>query len=112
MNKTDKTVHCITAAFLSGCHDDVNCSAVRFNISAFLSGCHDDVHCSAVRFNTSPLLCGCHDAHCSAVRFFISSLFYGCHAGRAGEPEPGVFGSLELEPEPLEKKTGAGAGAV
>ena len=26
---------------------------------------------------------------------------------RAGEPEPGVFGSLEpeLEPEPLEKKT-------
>ena len=23
--------------------------------------------------------------------------------------EPGVFGSLELEPEPLEKKTGAGA---
>ena len=23
---------------------------------------------------------------------------------RAGEPEPGVFGSLELEPEPLEKK--------
>ena len=26
---------------------------------------------------------------------------------RAGEPEPGVFGSLE--PEPLEKKTGAGA---
>jgi len=28
---------------------------------------------------------------------------------RAGEPEPGVFGSLE--PEPLEKKRGAGAGA-
>ena len=30
---------------------------------------------------------------------------------RAGEPEPGVFGSLdaELEPEPLEKKQGAGA---
>ena len=27
----------------------------------------------------------------------------------AGEPEPGVFGSLEPEPEPLEKKTGAGA---
>ena len=27
---------------------------------------------------------------------------------RAGEPEPGVFGSLE--PEPLEKKTGAGDG--
>ena len=26
---------------------------------------------------------------------------------RAGEPEPGVFGSLE--PEPLEKKPGAGA---
>ena len=24
---------------------------------------------------------------------------------RAGEPEPGVFGSLEPEPEPLEKKT-------
>ena len=29
---------------------------------------------------------------------------------RAGEPEPGVFGALE--PEPLEKKTGAGAGAA
>ena len=29
---------------------------------------------------------------------------------RAGEPEPGVFGSLEPEPELLEKKTGAGAG--
>ena len=28
---------------------------------------------------------------------------------RAGEPEPGVFGSLEPEPEPLEKKQGAGA---
>ena len=28
---------------------------------------------------------------------------------RAGEPEPGVFGSLEQEPEPLEKKAGAGA---
>ena len=27
--------------------------------------------------------------------------------GRAGVPEPGVFGSLE--PEPLEKKPGAGA---
>ena len=25
--------------------------------------------------------------------------------GRAGEPEPGVFGSLEPEQEPLEKKT-------
>ena len=25
------------------------------------------------------------------------------------EPEPGVFGSLEPEPEPLEKKPGAGA---
>ena len=25
------------------------------------------------------------------------------------EPEPGVFGSLELESESLEKKTGAGA---
>ena len=24
---------------------------------------------------------------------------------RGGEPEPGVFGSLEPEPEPLEKKT-------
>ena len=24
---------------------------------------------------------------------------------RAGEPEPGFFGSLEPEPEPLEKKT-------
>ena len=31
---------------------------------------------------------------------------------RAGEPEPGVFGSLEPEPEPLEKKPGAGAGAA
>jgi len=29
---------------------------------------------------------------------------------RAGEPEPDVFGSLE--PEPLEKKPGAGAGAA
>ena len=31
--------------------------------------------------------------------------------GRAGEPEPGVFGSLEpeLEPDPLEKKPGARA---
>ena len=29
---------------------------------------------------------------------------------RAGESEPGVFGSLE--PEPLEKKPGAGAGAA
>ena len=29
---------------------------------------------------------------------------------RAGEPEPGVFGSLD--PEPLEKKQGAGAGAA
>ena len=29
---------------------------------------------------------------------------------RAGEPEPGVFGSLELEP--LEKKLGTGAGAA
>ena len=28
-------------------------------------------------------------------------------ANRAGEPEPGVFGTLE--PEPLEKKPGAGA---
>ena len=31
---------------------------------------------------------------------------------RAGDPEPvkpGVFGSLDLEPESLEKKTGAGA---
>ena len=31
---------------------------------------------------------------------------------RAGEPEPGFFGSLEPEPEPLEKKRGAGAGAA
>ena len=30
--------------------------------------------------------------------------------GRAGEPEPGNFGSLE--PEPLEKKPGAGAVAA
>ena len=32
---------------------------------------------------------------------------------RAGEPEPepGVFGSLDPEPETLEKKPGAGAGA-
>jgi len=30
-----------------------------------------------------------------------------CVFFRAGEPEPGVFGSLE--PEPLEKKRGAGA---
>ena len=29
------------------------------------------------------------------------------HITRAGEPEPGVFGSLE--PEPLKKKRGAGA---
>ena len=29
---------------------------------------------------------------------------------KAGEPEPGVFGSFE--PEPLEKKPGAGAGAA
>ena len=28
------------------------------------------------------------------------------------EPEPGVFGSLEPEPELLEKKPGAGAGAA
>ena len=27
------------------------------------------------------------------------------HLIRAGEPEPGVFGSLEPEPEALEKKT-------
>ena len=27
---------------------------------------------------------------------------------RAGEPEPGVFGSLQPEQEPLKKKTGAG----
>ena len=32
--------------------------------------------------------------------------FSGTVLSRAGEPEPGVFGSLE--PEPLEKKTGAG----
>ena len=31
---------------------------------------------------------------------------------RAGEPEPGVFGSLEPETEPLEKKPGARAGAA
>ena len=31
------------------------------------------------------------------------------HITRAGEPEPGVFGSLEPDPEPLEKKPGAGA---
>ena len=30
---------------------------------------------------------------------------------RAGEPEPGVFGSLEPELEPVEKNPGAGAGA-
>ena len=28
---------------------------------------------------------------------------------RAGEPEPGVFGSLDTEREPLEKNPGAGA---
>ena len=27
---------------------------------------------------------------------------------KTGEPKPGVFGSLEPESEPLEKKTGAG----
>ena len=31
------------------------------------------------------------------------TLSYLCVIGRAGEPEPGVFGSLEPEPEPLEK---------
>ena len=34
---------------------------------------------------------------------------FNIYTMRAGEPEPGVFGSLE--PEPLEKKPGAGAGA-
>ena len=29
---------------------------------------------------------------------------------RAGEPEPGVFGYLEPEPEPLEKKTRSRSG--
>ena len=40
----------------------------------------------------------------------IISLVLYLFAVRAGEPEPGVFGSLE--PEPLEKKPGAGAGAA
>ena len=30
----------------------------------------------------------------------------------AGEPEQGVFGSLEPEPETAEKKTGAGAAEI
>ena len=37
--------------------------------------------------------------------FIYSPIFY-----RAGEPEPGVF--VSLEPELLEKKQGAGAGAA
>ena len=34
------------------------------------------------------------------------------HGSRAGEPEPGVFGSLETESEPLGKKVRIGAGAA
>ena len=40
---------------------------------------------------------------------YYKSCFMEVLKARAGEPEPGVFGSLEPEPEPLEKKPGAGA---
>ena len=39
----------------------------------------------------------------------ILTLFILTEKIRAGEPEPGVFGSLEPDPEPAEKKPGAGA---
>ena len=47
------------------------------------------------------------------IKRSIAYIFTKCKNGlkkcRAGEPEPGVFGSLEPEPEPLEKKRRAGA---
>ena len=42
------------------------------------------------------------NTYCVKIIYFFLLIL-----GRTGEPEPGVFGSLE--PEPLEKKPGAGA---
>ena len=47
------------------------------------------------------------------MQFYLTSLWGKEYFAKEPEPEPGVFGPLEPEPEPLEKKIpGAGARAA
>ena len=46
----------------------------------------------------------------TTINFYFNSHNLGAGLGSRSQSEPGVFGSLE--PEPLEKKPGAGVGAT